>query len=330
MRTKTKPVIASLTFACLAWSGVRLQAQPVPVQQFDQNQLNRQQEGIPGSLTYTNAPELYPGENEDVGPQRILKFYPNRNWVEVVLDTQLAFTDNNRLTHTDETSTAMAINTLQLGLAPTAYDVGPGQLTPQAGFRSQWYNYFKGSEQSLDFNAQTFFVAGHYLLNQKWQFDGELDYTRLLAQQNYSQFYTEFSPTLDVQRLFTLRDNMLFSVSLTEEYHVTSVPSVFGSRTDVNDRLDSTLGVTLTYEVSPKLVLQPYYRFEHTYYLDTAFNTDRSDFFQTVGASVSYYFTRQLSARIYAGGTFRTSDDPHTTSYESFNTGIGASLVCRF
>src|SRR4051794_17690526 len=41
-----------------------------------------------------SAPELYPGENEDVGSQRILRLKPRRtNW-EAVVDSQYIWSDN--------------------------------------------------------------------------------------------------------------------------------------------------------------------------------------------------------------------------------------------
>src|SRR5450432_199083 len=50
-----------------------LQAQPVNVQQFQNTQQAQQmQTSLSGLKNATNAPELYPAENTDVGPQHIL------------------------------------------------------------------------------------------------------------------------------------------------------------------------------------------------------------------------------------------------------------------
>ncbi len=248
MRTKLKPLVLSLAVVCLGSSSLLLQAQTPPIQQFQENERNRQQqESLLNNLTTSNAPELYPGENEDVGPQRILRVKPVVTHFEGMADTQYAYTDNNRLDNHFRVSTAYAINTVQIAYAPTPYDLGPGKFAPRLGFRSQWYNYDLagydgGTESSLDFDAQTFFASGQYLWHDNWEFDGELDFTRLLSQSKYKEFYSETMPTFAVQRLFHLKDNFLVALSAQEAYHFTRVPTFGGSFSDVNDRLDSTSG----------------------------------------------------------------------------------------
>jgi hypothetical protein len=333
---KKLPSILKFVLICLGCSPALLRAQPVPVQQFDENQQKRQLQDSLLNLqtTTTNAPELYPGENQDVGPQHILRMVPRRTFFEVLADTQYAFTDNNRLAHGRGITTAYAINTVQLAFAPEPVERGEGVLASRVGFRSQWYNYgldgSGGGEDSLDFNGQTAFGSLQYLVNRRWEFDAEIDYTRLLTQRNYSEFYSEGVPSLGVTRLFPIKSNLLLGLGWQGDYHVSSVPSIPGSPDNVNDRLDNTLSMTLTWQVTGNLIFQPYYRFEVTRYPRTSFDTDRDDYLQTVGSALSYYFTRQLAARIFISEQFRTSDDPNTTSYSKLDTGIGASFVCRF
>src|SRR4051812_17872662 len=139
MRMKTLLTLALFGSAALAY------AQPIPVQQFNEQQQRRQlQEPIKSIAVSTNAPELYPGENEDVGPQSILKLNPRHTLFDVSLDSQYAWTDNNRLAENGKISTAYAINTVQAALAPSAYPLGGGQFAPRIGVRSQWYNYGLG------------------------------------------------------------------------------------------------------------------------------------------------------------------------------------------
>lgn len=335
-RRKTPTALFKFALVCLGLGPtIVLRAQPVPVQQFDENQQKRQlQDSLLNLQTTTNAPELYPGENQDVGPQHILRMIPRRTWLEAVADTQYAFTDNNRLAHQNKTSTAYAVNTVQLAFAPEPVERGAGIIAPRAGFRSQWYNYgldgSGGGEDSLDFNGQTAFASVQYLLHQHWEFDAELDYTRLLTQRRYNQIYSEWTPSLGVSRLFSLRNNLVLSLGWQGDYHFSTVPSFFGSFNNVNDRLDNTLSATLSWQVAGSFIVQPYYRFEATHYPRTAFDKDRNDYLQTVGGAVSYYFTRQVAARIFVSESFRNSDDPFTTSYAKFDSGIGASFVCRF
>jgi hypothetical protein len=322
----------SILILALFGSALLASAQPIPVQQFNEQQQRRQlQEPLPSITTSTNAPELYPGENEDVGPQAILKKSARHTLFDVSLDSQYAWTDNNRLAENNKISTGFAINTVQAALAPSAYPLGGGQFAPRIGFRSQWYNYglLDGrGEDALDFNAQTVFVNAQFQYHQKWVFDAEFDYTRLLDQKEYDEFYVEYTPGLSVQRYFPINDRLLFVASWQGMYHFTTVDPF--PRSDVNDRLDNTLGLTLSYAPLEKLVLQPFYRFQYTYYPKTAFGTDRNDYFHIVGASVSYYFTKQIAARAFVTETLRESDDPSVSDYNKFDAGIGASLVFRF
>ncbi|HEX3797355.1 MAG TPA: hypothetical protein VH413_01535 [Verrucomicrobiae bacterium] len=344
MRAKFKTAVTAVASLYLGSTGLLLaqapaiqaingQTTPAPVLQYNQNTATRQQEEMLNNLTTTNAPELYPGEDEDVGPQHILKIKPIHNYFEGVADTQYAFTDNNRLDNHFHVSTLYAVNTVQIAFAPSAYDLGPGKFAPRVGFRSQWYNYGLGDnsqESALDFNAQTFFASGQYLWHENWEFDTELDYTRLLTQANYNQFYYEVMPAVTVQRFFKIRDNLIVSLIGQESYHFTGVPSIFGSSEDVNDRLDSVVGVSASWQILGKLVLQPYYRFDETYYRRDFAGVARNDFQHILGASATWYFTPQLSARVYASESIRTSDDQFTPSYDKLDTGLGLNLTLRF
>jgi hypothetical protein len=334
MPTKTAALALSLALIILGGFASFLHAQPAPVQQFQENERNRQQmESLLNSVTSSNAPQLYPGENQDVGPQRILNYKAAQTHFEGQADTQFAYTDNNRLDNHFRVSTAYSINTVQIAFAPTPYELGPGIFAPRIGFRSQWYNYGLGlhsGESALDFDGQTFFASGQYRWHDHWEFDAEMDYTRLLTQSDYDDFYSDFVPSLAVQRLFNVTGNLLFAVSLEEAYHVSRVPSVGGSFENVNDRLDSIAGLTATYKITDRFLAQPYYRFDHTYYPRTFADTKRSDFLHTVGLSVMYYFTQEFSVRAYASESFRGSDDPNTPYYSQFNPGVGLNFTIRF
>jgi hypothetical protein len=330
---RMKNSLATLTFALLCFGiADSARAQQVPIQQFNDQQQRRQMEvPLKGITTSTNAPELYPGENDDVGPQAILKLRERHTLFEAFADTQYLYTDNNRLTDINEISTAYTINTVQMALAPSAYPMGPGLFAPKIGVRSQWYNYDIGpnhSEDTLDFNAQTAFVDLQYRYNQKWIFDTQFEYTRLLDQGHYKEFYTEFAPSLSAQRYFPITDRLLVAASWQGIYHITSVDPL--PRRDVNNRLDNTLGLTLSYQAIGNLVLQPFYRFQHTYYDRTSFNRSRNDIFNIVGASASYLFTQQISARLFISETFRNTDDRNISDYQKLDTGIGASFIFRF
>jgi hypothetical protein len=83
-------------FFCILFGGLfSLHAQPAAVQQFQNNQLSQPQQTILTNLTVGHAaPELYQGENADVGPQRILRLNPRPLYFGVLLDSQGFYTDN--------------------------------------------------------------------------------------------------------------------------------------------------------------------------------------------------------------------------------------------
>jgi hypothetical protein len=312
-----------------------LRAQPSALQQMQNTQQAiKQQQPLP-AIQGTNAPELYPGENTDVGPQRILNIAPRRTWFEAYLDSQVFFTGNALLVQHGAQSAAVFVNTAQFAVVPVPpLDFGPGKLTPVAGFRSQWYNYSLNTPPNLDFDAQTAFIAARYRLNEKWELDAELDYTRLLNQSAYDEFYHEWVPNLTLQRLFPFRDNLLGSITWQTAYHFSDVPTLPGSATpaNANNRLDNILTFSLSYQPVAKVVIQPYYSVEYDYYSRDPFSvtsTARNDLLNNVGVSVAYYFTPKISLRTFFSAGFRTSDNS-VANYANYNLGADLTLVVRF
>jgi hypothetical protein len=328
---------ASLLLICL--SAISLHAQPTAVQQMQNTQQAlKQQQPLLGIQGATNAPELYPGENIDVGPQYILKMLPRRTWVEVWLDSQAFYTGNALLVPSSPNGSPQSgevlVNTAQFSIAPTAFDFGSGKLSPMVGARSQWYNYSLNSPPNLDFEAQTAFVAAKYVYDEQWVVAGEVDYTRLLTQSAYGQFYREVVPNLTVQRMVPLNDDLIFAATWLTAYHFTGVstlPIAGAPPADINDRLDNILTFSLSYRASPKFVIQPYYSLEYTYYSNDPFNPgkSRNDLLNSFGLSFSYYFKPDLALRAFISGDVRSSNDS-AASYENFNAGLDLSLVLRF
>ena len=133
--------------------------------------------------TTTNAPELYPDENEDVGPQHILRMKRAPDFFEALADTQYGYTDNDRLLHDSRPTTAYAINTLQSGYCARPDRSGPGELVRRAsdfagqcGIISAWMVPAAG-EDVLNFNGarRCFVSVANICSNQHWPFDAEID-----------------------------------------------------------------------------------------------------------------------------------------------------------
>jgi hypothetical protein len=321
-------VILSLVFAGIP----ALQAQPVTVQQFQNTQqAQRLQTPLSGLNNTTNAPELYPGESSDVGPQRILRLNPQPDYFDAFFDSQIFYSDNANFAHGPSIiDSTVYINTVQAAFTPPEFKLGPGKFAPAAGIVSQWYNYGNHRMSSFDFNAQTLFVSGRYTINQ-WQIGLGGNYTRLLSQDHYSKTYEEFLPVLALQRVFLIRDDLLFVIGNQLDYHFTDVPSTLGTATDINDRFDDAANLILNWQMTRHLTLQSYYRFQFSNYrFNTLQNSDRNDYLNSFGITLAYCFNKNVSLRTSFNYNFRHSDDPYTLDYHEYNGGIAGSLNFTF
>ncbi|MDR3456813.1 MAG: hypothetical protein P4N60_05165 [Verrucomicrobiae bacterium] len=333
------PILISHTLAhALPASG------PTPaIEQLQNSQQQQLMVPVPGLRAGTNAPELYAGENADIGPQRILEVgpkagnTPHRNWVEGQLDTQIFYTDNASYGPQPRISSWVFVNTVLAAIAPDPFELGNGKLAPAIGFSSQWYNYNDGRMSPFDFDAQTAFANLRYLTG-KWQFNLGANFTALKSQNNsqghgtYSDTYREWLPNAGVQRAFSINDNMAFIVGDAVSYHFTWVPSYTLVADDVNDHLDNTLYLTFNWQATAHLVLQPFYRFQYSYYRNRYYEpgTIRNDYLNSLGLNVMYNFNKYVGLRAFYSYTTKYSDDPLTSTYDEMNGGLGASLDIRF
>jgi len=276
----------------------------------------------------TNAPEIYQGENSDVGPQHVLRTLPPRTFFSVRLDSQYLYTDNVLLTQHPTIPGTEFVNTIQAAFAPSAYKIGPGRFSPSAGYLSQWFNYEMGNHDLgvIDFNVQTAFASAKYQFPRNWTAFGEFDYNRFLSQANYQEFYREFVPSAGVQRLLQVSDSSLLAFTLQGDYHSSWT---INPPNNSQDRADGIFSVSFAYQITPKIVVQPYYRFQYTYYhrSDPVHN---NNYLNSFGISASYYFTPNLSLRIFANDDINETDDPMLQKYHAYNFGADLSWVIRF
>jgi len=317
---------------CVLGGVLSSHAQPAAVQQLQNNQIERQLQTPPPSIAAgTNAPELYSGENADVGPQRILRVNPRHKHFDVLLDSQVFYSDNaNFAQNPYAVGSAVFVNTIQGAFTPPAIDVLGGKAAAAIGAASQWYNYGNNQLENLDFDAQTVFLSGKYTLG-KWQAGLGLNLTRLVAQENYNETYRELMPNFGVQRLLPINDRMFFSIGDLVDYHLTRVPPALGARTDINDRFDNIASVTFTWQATRHFIVQPFYRFQYSYYQHNApATTDRNDYLQGLGVTAAYYFNPKVSVRAFYNYNYRQTDDTFTPSYHEMNGGVGATLDIKF
>ncbi len=326
-----------LLFLAFAFS---VHAQPVNVQQFQNTQSTRQLQAPPPGLNTTNAPEIYPGENADTGPQRILRLAPRPDYFSVVLDSQVFYSDNaNFVGGKSKIGSSVFVNTIQAAFTPPDMALGPGKFALAIGYISQWYNYgsSKMNHLGLDFSAQTAFVSGRYTLG-NWQFGLGGNYTRLLNQPNYgNQTYSEWLPALAVQRIFPINDSLAIVIGNQVDYHFTHVPTSdsvtnFNNSNgsgEVNNRFDEAVNLTLSWQVNRQLSVQPYCRYQYSRYRSSVGSGLDNNLYSS-GITLAYYFNQNVSMRTFYNYNIQHSNDPSAAGYTESESGVGASLNITF
>jgi len=336
---KMYKTLAGFSLACMVLLAVSSQAQPAPatsIQQMQNFQQNMEQQKPLLSLKAgTNAPETYPNENSDIGPQHILRLLPLRTLFEVDVDSQYLYTDNALLTQRPYTSGTELVSTIRAAFAPTPYKVGTGRLAPSIGYLSQWYDYGLGGHDLsvMDFNVQTAFAGAKYLFPNDWSVFGEFDYTRLSSQQLYKHFYSDYTPIVGVQRLIQVGTKGLISASLHADYHnswTVNTPN------NSQDRADGIFALAFGWQFTPHFMVQPSYRFQYTYYRyatspDTIHHASgRNDYLNSFGITAAYYFTPNFSLRVFANDDIKETDDSLAQKYHDYNLGMDLSYSIRF
>mgnify|MGYP000854036241 CR=1 FL=1 len=289
------------------------------------------------------APAISPDEATDVGPQSILKTRQTHKWFAVELDTQLYWTDNmffNESTPIDTVDSAVLASSAQLSLTPPHWKLGEGKLRPRLGYQHVWMNYAvvgqrfdptTGDRKSNgDFDAASTFGDLTYIWGNYYAQVG-FDWQRLLSHQpsygSYSEFYRDYSPRWSLTRIFELSEKQAIIMSYLGSHHFTEVAPTPGLNDgDRNDRTEHNLLLNYSYQVAPRLILQPGYRFQFTHYS----NESRLDQLQSFSASVIVPITSWFSARAFAAYEFRESDSAPIPDYRKLDTGVSLSANFKF
>ena len=327
--------VASLALAvAVTLSTVRAQT-PGAAQQVESVQLRRTADQSAQQFKEGDTvPELSLGESGDVGPQSVLALKPRKKWFEATADVQYFYTDNMLLNNGSEQSADALVSTAEIALAPDPYPVWGGKLAPRVGYRHQWFDFGLGGAtlnnsalklNTFDFNAQTPFVDLRWSY-EDWIVSAGFDYTRLLTTSGYDEFYHESVPHWGVQRLFALCPKSELALGYEGDYRFTDA-DVFANR-NFNDRTDHALFAALTCSLCEHVIVQPYYRFKYTHFTSTL---DGSDYLNSFGIGVYYFFTKQISARaFFAYDIKRTHGATVTPDYDRLDAGGGVNFNIRF
>ncbi len=275
-------------------------------------------------------PELYQGESADVGPQLLLVEKQRRLWFEAGVDAQYYYTSNLFLTEKERIDTGILLTTAQFAVAPEAFLIGPGEYNVRAGYRHQTYLYGldKTSNQlnNFDFDVGSTYLNHRYRLPSGLAFSLGSEYNRYLSHEAaWREFYSEFALTWGLEKSVGFGENHQVTLAYYGMNHFTHTDPT--PTTNVNDRIDSILSLSWSWQIYPRVLLQPYYRIQQVHYWRS---DDRDDLINTMGISIAWFPTDSISARLFTSYEFRESDDEFVDDYHKLDAGGGLSLNFRF
>lgn len=300
------------------------------------------------------APETYPGESADLGPQTLLKKKKRPPLFEANADTMIMWTSNALASPWGQArDTAIFAETASLTLAPEAVELGPGKLSLRTGYRHVFWVYdlqnTAGPAQlplnSFNFQVSSVFLNTRYNFLEKWNASLGVDYTRvmnpatalyrwrtqrLLGPISYwRESYVDITPSWSLDRSFSLGEKMSLMLSYNGAYHFTETAQGNGL-----DKLDSGATVSLIYLPKETLLINPSVRFTHGLYTRTQSGSEPGEHRRTTsvspGLTVMWMPSPKVAVRAGVSADFFRSNDPDQPSYNKFDVSSGISLTIKF
>jgi hypothetical protein len=301
------------------------------------------------SLTLSNAPALYPSEEQDVGPQSILDIRGNAAPLfEFMADSQYFYTDNMLLSHSHTQSADVLVSTIQGMFDFLRFGLAGGDVTSRIGYRYQWFNYGLvdkdkilaleflsggGSRvvnlplRAFDFNADDLFTDVTWRRG-NWVAGMGFDFRRLLDYSSGEQFYRELTPQWTLMYAYPVCPKATISAGYFGDYRWTDTDNPPpGFDHDFNNRTDHSLFIDGTYAICKKAIAQLSYRFEYSHYTSTQ---PRDDYYSTIGAALYCPFCPHAGLRLFANYDIFDTDGKYVTDYNRFEGGVGLNLAVKF
>jgi hypothetical protein len=338
MKTKTLITIGA---ALLAGVGIAVAQTPGAMSQVENIQLqqNLNQSAQQKFDQGASVPELYTGEDQDVGPQSVLRMKPRQPLFEAMADAQYFYTDNMFLNDRNKISTAVLVSTAEVALTPKPFDLAGGTVAPRIGYRQQWFDYgFDGKTlpqtgqqlSDFDFNAQTGFAELRWTQG-NWNAELGLDYTRLMSTSDYHQFYQEWLPHWGVQRIFPVNVKAAFSLGYEGNYHFSdsSTAQPPFNQSDFDDRTDQMLTATYVQMMGKYAVIQPYYLFKYTRFTQSTMGSPNVCL-NSFGLALYWILCPNCNVRAFVGYDIRNSDNSTVPEYHQFDAGGGLNVSFKF
>jgi hypothetical protein len=227
-------------------------------------QQQQQQAQKPAADAEDQPPETYPGENEDLGPQMLLKKKKKKPLFEFSADTMFTWTSNALSANTNPRKAGVVAETLSLTFAPEPFDLGPGKMGLRSGYRhlfwmydaaklggARWPDSSKGTLNGLNFQMSTFFAGSNYSFDENWNASLGVDYNRILNDQRldegrlltdpigsewslgrmidyskWTEVYVEWNPNWGLSRNIALGDKVNLTLAYSGGYHFTATDAV--------------------------------------------------------------------------------------------------------
>jgi hypothetical protein len=299
------------------------------------------------------VPALYAEENEDLGPQSVLRKRKHR-WLRASVDGQVFYTDNMFFLKDSDIDAGLAVTTGEAALMTPFWITRFASYRAEVGYRHQFFNYFGEDEPVApgfsilsrplyreDFNFESSTAFANLLAQTKhYQFRAGFDYTRLISTEDLEpvrgegeEFYREYVPRWSVQRNFRLCNWSQFSVAYLGAYHFADEDPVFGfvpgGFEDRSSRWEHAAVAALSVALPFDMVAQPYYRFQYTDFDSLPFGTSFQESLHTAGFGLGWYPCENFSARVFANYNWNDSD-ALAREYEQLNVGGGINVTFRF
>jgi len=345
-------------------------ASAVSSQTRQDNQLTRQVQATDENANAQNLEEesvtARPLSGE-LGDVQIISEIPHKPWFYITVDCQAFYNSNVLYAESggQKFSAWQIITTPEIGFAPQIQNEQYAMFFPRAGFRYQFFTYATAEPGSPPYNqtgiSQNNFTVIDPFISLGWSFSEDLFITfsadanvfngsgRDPSLTQYVNFLNEYPLAWQATWYHKLASWTSTSITGRASYVLAISPAQNGSPSNNQfSRTDNNL--TFSWSTTPmeELNTQIYASFRLAKFTgsgsdqtpgstfgsgNNAFTeSDRLDFQQTYGASVTWSPIEYLSVRAFVSWTKSDTSipEPVTGQFEAYNAGTGLNLIYRF
>ena len=215
-----------------------------------------------------------------------------------------------------------------------AFSYGPfkfmnGIITPYAGFAQTAFRHQEDEVDFADYDNQRVYLLGEWKNRNGWKILPKFDYNRNISEEDDSEEYKAFAPSIEVEKSFPIDNQSKFMASLKTAYNYTEIDD-FGVTGRTDDQLDNwsnSVSVNYYRQMLDVFVLNGYGLLIHKNY-DKGQNSSREDFLKIIGGSVSYSYNI-FRASLFSTYTERDSDDD-LNEFDNWDAGLNLSATYTF